>query len=224
MAIFRLKETVDPGLITRSKVFYLLVLMTALGATDTQLSALTSGTSQLGITQLSVPTQIEIPFVQVCLPSNRYRLSKNDTGIAPLLAPYESVTFVALSFSVEITGQAGRFEFAARTEVGPPSTDEEWLGAPVYQRFAGNAQGDTFAEYVFPSTHPFGVELKAVALGNDPPQFYFRFEGSTGDSCRVRGRLVVRGGGRGIIPAIKLTTYASNKSSQSDSGVSGLSR
>lgn len=185
--------------------------MTALGATDASLSALTTGVSQLGAPFLSVPQDIEIPFVTIFDPNTRGRLHFDEGVIATLISVFESVTFISLSFSVEITGQAGKLWFSATTSDATPATDKAWLGAPVFQRFAGNAHGDTFAEYVFPSQHPFGREVKATVLGNRPPRFYFRFDGSTGNICSVRGKLVVRGGGRGILEATSITMLATNK-------------
>jgi len=195
-------------------------MTTTLGATADQPSVLLTGTSQLGVSPPAPPREIQVPFVQVCLPNTKFRLSYSQDSIATLLSAYESVTFVSLSFAVEITGQNGRLQFAATTSTASPTTDLEWLGAHVQQRFAGNAHGDTFAEWSFPSNHRFGVELKAATLGNDPPRFYFRFQGNTGDSCTVAGRLVVRGGGYGIIPPIPLTPLVVGKTSSSDSAVS----
>lgn len=189
--------------------------MTALGATDSSLSALTTGVSQLGVQSLAVPQDIEIPFVTIFDPKTRGRLHFDEGVVSTLISVFESVHFVSLSFSVEITGQAGRLWFSATTSDATPATDRAWLGSPVFQRFAGNAHGDTFAEYVFPSTHPFGREVKAAVLGNAPPRFYFRFDGESGDSCSVRGKLVVRGGGRGIIDATTITLLATPKASAS---------
>nr|UOJ41053.1 hypothetical protein [Sclerotinia sclerotiorum deltaflexivirus 1] len=192
---------------TGSKV----LIMSALGATDAPVSNLTSGVSQIGITSPPTPTDIQIPFVQLFNPHTKYRLTAADATLRAYLATYESVQFVSLSFAVEITGQNGKLQFAATPSDISPSGDLDWLGAPVYQRFAGNAQGDTFAEYNFPTSHPFGHELKAVALGNAPPRFFFQFDGSSGDVARIRGRLTLRGGGRGIIPAVSLTELATGK-------------
>lgn len=185
--------------------------MTALGADAGQVDALISGTSALGVSPPPTPRLIEIPFIHVFQPLIRCRLGYVDSTIAPMLRLFESVQFVDLRFSVEISGKSGKLEFAAQTSTDLPLTDEEWLGATVYQRFAGNEHGDTFGDFVFPAEHPFGTELKAVALGNAPPQLFFRFLGSTGDSCRVRGKLVIRGGGHGIIPPVKLTKYTDSK-------------
>lgn len=196
-------------------------MMSALGATDKEHSALTTGTSGLNVPKLSVPVNIEIPFVCVFSPQQRNRLHFDDSSILSILSPFETVSFVSLSFSVEITGQAGRLWFAASGSDDLPPTDDKWLGCPVFQRFAGNAHGDTFAEYNFPATHPFGHELKATVLGNPSPRFYFKFSGSSGDTASVRGCVVVHGGGRGIIPAVSLVKYADNKSSspKTDSAV-----
>lgn len=192
--------------------------MTALGAADTNLSALTSGTSGLEVNQLAAPRHIEIPFVQTFRPDQRFTLSLTSGRAATLLSLFESVKLVSLSFSVEVTGQSGKLQFAATTSSSPPSDDNGWLGATVYQRFTGNAHGDTYADYTFPRSHPFGREVRAVALGNDPPRFYFRFLGSTGDSASVRGSLVLQGGGHGIVPAIGLNEYAA-KTRGSDSAI-----
>jgi hypothetical protein len=186
--------------------------MSALGATDTPVSNLTSGVSQIGINSPPTPTDIQIPFVQILNPNTKFRLISTDSVLRAYLATYESVQFISLSFAVEITGQNGKLQFAAIPSDTSPSSDMDWLGAPVYQRFAGNAQGDTFAEYHFPTSHPFGHELKAIALGNAPPRFFFQFSGSTGDVARIRGRLTVRGGGRGIIAAVGLTELTTGKS------------
>lgn len=198
--------------------------MTALGATDSNLSALTNGVSQLEVQSLSAPQDIEIPFVTIFDPKTRGRLHFDEGTVATLISLFESARFISLDFSVEITGQSGRLWFAATGTDTTPATDRAWLGAPVFQRFAGNAHGDTFADYTFPSRHPFGSEVKATVLGNPHPRFYFRFDGGTGDSCSVRGKLVVRGGGRGIIDATSITMLATPKtaspSRQADSGVS----
>jgi len=193
--------------------------MTALAATDGTLSALTTGVSQLDTANLPVPQQIEIPFVHIFSPNVRSRLHFDEGKIGTMLSLFESVHFVSLRFSVEVTGQAGKLWFSATPSSSSPAQDRDWLGAPVFQRFAGNAHGDTFAEYVFPSSHPFGREVKATVMGNEHPRFYFRFDGGSGDSCSVRGNLVVRGGGRGIIDAISLTNLATNKSVPADSAV-----
>lgn len=185
--------------------------MSALAATDSTLSALTSGSSGLSSATLPVPQDIEIPFVTIFDPKTRGRLHFDEGHIATLLSLFESVHFVGLHMSVEVTGQAGKLWFAATTSDSAPAKDSEWLGAPVFQRFAGNAHGDTFAEYSFPASHPFGSEVKATVLGNGHPRFYFRFDGNSSDSCSVRGKLVVRGGGRGIIDAMSITMLATNK-------------
>lgn len=185
--------------------------MSALAATDSNLSALTTGASQLSTASLPVPQDIEIPFVTIFSPKTSGRLHFDEGVIATLISLFESVHFVSLQFSVEITGQSGKLWFAATGSDDVPGEDKRWLGAPVFQRFAGNAHGDTFADYVFPSSHPFGREVKATVLGNPHPRFYFRFEGNSTDSCSVRGKIVVRGGGRGIIGATTITMFAANK-------------
>jgi hypothetical protein len=196
--------------------------MTALAATDDALTALTKGTSGLQVATLAVPRHLEIPFVQIFRPDQRFTLSISSGKIGTFLSLFESVKFVSLTFAVEVTGQSGKLQFAATALGSPPADDNAWLSATVYQRFTGNAHGDTYAEYRFPSTHPFGTELKAVALGNDPPKFYFRFLGTTGDTASIRGALVLQGGGTGIIPAIGLNIYASPKRSDNDSAVGGI--
>lgn len=177
----------------------------AISATDAQLPALTSGVSALEVATPSLPREIEIPFVQMFSPGTTKQLAWTSGDIKTMMAPYESVKFVSLAFSVEVTGQTGKLQFAAVTESDGPASEDDWFGATVFQRFSGNAHGDTYAEYSFPARHPFGLELKAVTLGNDPPYFFFRFKGSTGNSAAIRGKLVIRGGGHGIIPAHRLT-------------------
>jgi len=194
--------------------------MSALGATNANQSSLTSGTSGLNVSSLPAPQEVEVPFVTSFLPEQRNRMHFDDTGLAAILSPFETVTFVSLSFDVTVTGQSGKLWFAARGSDDIPTTEAIWLACPVFQAFAGNSQGDTFSPYVFPASHPFGRELKATVLGNPSPRFYFRFFGNAGDVATVRGRVVVHGGGRGIIPAVPLVKYADNKaSSTSDSGV-----
>jgi len=199
--------------------------MSALGATTDQPSTLVTGTSQLQISAPAPPRELQIPFVQIFGPKTKFTLNYDSGKISTITSSFETVTFVSLSFAVEITGQNGRLQFAATTSDKPPSSDVDWLGAHVHHRFAGNAHGDTFAEWSFPREHRFGTELKAIALGNDPPKFYFRFLGGEGDSCTIAGRLVLRGGGYGIIPPIQLETLNAGKSSASstrDSAVSGV--
>lgn len=178
--------------------------MSALAATDVTHAPLTTGVAQLEVNTLPTPRSLEVPFVQVFEPMKSYTLSLRHGKIATLMTLFESVKLVSLTFSVEITGQSGKLQFAATTSGSAPVNDTAWLASTVYQRFSGNAHGDTYAEYQLPARHPFGHELKAVALGNDPPKFYFRFTGSTGDSARLRGCLVLSGGGAGIIEAINL--------------------
>lgn len=178
--------------------------MTSLGATDTSLPALTSGTSGLEGATLQAPRSLEIPFVQEFSPAQIFEVPISTGKIAVLMTLFESVKFVSLTFSVEISGQSGNLQFAAVGDTSPPVKDSAWLGATVYQRFSGNAQGDTYAEYTFPSRHPFGKELKATVLGNPAPSFFFRFRGSTGSSASVRGVLTIHGGGTGILDAIPL--------------------
>lgn len=179
-------------------------MATALGATDATLTALTSGVSALDVGSPATPRDIEIPFVQIFSPGQIYDLSISATKIAGMMSLFETVKFISLSFAVEVTGKSGKLQFAADTDNSAPTSDAAWLGSTVYQRFSGNDQGDTYAEYVFPTRHPFGRELKAIAMGNDPPKFHFRFVGKTGDSASVRGKFVIQGGGTGIIPAIGL--------------------
>lgn len=179
-------------------------MSTALAATDSTLTALTSGVSALDVATLTAPRDIEIPFVQIFAPAQVYNLSIDTGKISNMMSLFETVKFVSLSFAVEVTGKSGKLQFAADTDGSAPISDTAWLGSTVYQRFSGNEQGDTYAEYVFPARHPFGHELKAVAMGNDPPKFHFRFSGNTGDSASVRGKFVICGGGSGIIPAIGL--------------------
>lgn len=186
-------------------------MTTVLGATSDQPSVLLSGTSQLGVAPPVPPREIQIPFVHVFLPNTKCRLSYNTGTVATLLSSFESVSFVSLSFAVEVVGQNGRLQFAATTSSSSPVSEMDWLGAHVHHRFAGNAHGDTFAEWSFPREHRFGVELKAASLGNGPPNFYFRFDGGSGDTCTVSGRLVVRGGGYGIVPPLPLTSLATGK-------------
>lgn len=176
----------------------------AIAATDAQLPALTSGVSTLEVATPALPREIEVPFIQNFLPAQVKKLTWLTGDIATMMAPFESVKFVSLSFSVEVSGQTGKLQFAATTESDGPSSEDDWIGATVFQRFSGNAHGDTYAEYVFPVRHPFGLELKATTLGNDPPNFFFRFKGSTGTSASLRGKLVIRGGGHGIIKAMRL--------------------
>jgi len=178
--------------------------MNSLGATDSSLPALTSGVSGLEVASLSAPRELEIPFVQTFAPEQVYQMPLTTGRIATLVSLFETVKFVSLRFAVEVHGKAGKLQFAATTASSAPTTNEGWLGATVYQRFSGNEQGDTYAEYVFPARHPFGRELKATVLGNDAPNFWFRFTGSTGNSAEIRGSLVIHGGGTGIIAAIPL--------------------
>lgn len=198
--------------------------MSSLSATDGHQSALTSGVSGLALDSLPAPTTIDIPFVVVFAPKSRYRIHFDDARFAAILSPFETVRLVSLSFSVEITGQSGKIWFAACGSDNLPTTDAEWLGSPVFQRFAGNAHGDTFADYALPSSHPFGNELKATVLGNPSPRFYFKFDGGSGDSASMRGRITVHGGGRGIVPAISLVAYADNKARDSGVGSSHASQ
>jgi len=184
--------------------------MAALGATDTSLPALTTGVSQLDVGSLATPRLIEIPFVQTFTPSKIFTLSLATSRIASIMSLFETVKLVSLSFSVEVSGRKGKLSFAA-TEGNAPTTDLGWLSAVVYQRFSGNEQGDTYAEYVFPSLHPFSKELKALAVGNPPPKFHFRFSGDGGDSASVRGKIVLQGGGSGIISAMFLTEVVPTK-------------
>lgn len=176
----------------------------AIAATDAQLPALTAGVSGLEVSSLALPREIEIPFIQNFTPMQVKKLTWASGEISQMMSPFETVKFVSLSFSVEVSGQTGKLQFAATTSSDPPSSEDDWIGATVFQRFSGNAHGDTYAEYVFPSRHPFGLELKATTLGNDPPNFYFRFKGSTGNTASLRGKLVIRGGGHGIIQASRL--------------------
>ncbi|ALM62224.1 hypothetical protein [Soybean leaf-associated mycoflexivirus 1] len=176
----------------------------AIAATDAQLPALTAGVSGLDVASLSLPREIEIPFIQNFLPMVVKKLSWATGEVNIMMAPFETVKFVSLSFSVEVSGQTGKLQFAATTSSDPPDSEDDWIGATVFQRFSGNAHGDTYAEYVFPSRHPFGLELKATTLGNDPPNFFFRFKGGTGCTASIRGKLVIRGGGHGIIKATRL--------------------
>lgn len=185
--------------------------MTSLGATDTTLSALTTGTASLEVGGPSIPRDIELPFVQTFEPQKQYMISMQSGRISTLTSLFESVKFVSLTFAVEVTGQSGKLQFAATPNDYQPQTDTDWLGATVYQRFSGNAHGDTYAEYQFPTRHPFGHELKATSLGNEYPRFYFRFLGSTGDTARVRGCFIIRGGGTGILSAAPLTEIVPRK-------------
>lgn len=185
--------------------------MTSLGATDTTLSALTTATAHLEVGAPPTPRDIELPFVQIFEPQKQYMISMKSTRIATLMSLFESVKFVSLTFAVEVTGQSGKLQFAVTPNDYQPQTDADWLGATVYQRFSGNAHGDTYAEYRLPATHPFGGELKATNLGNEHPRFYFRFLGSTGDSASVRGCITVRGGGTGILSAMPLNEIIPRK-------------
>lgn len=186
--------------------------MSALGAATDLPVSLTHGAARPETNLPPAPDIIEIPFVQVCRPKTKYRLSYTEGSVATLLAAYEFVSLVALTFAVEITGQSGKFEFAATDSKSSPSGDLDWLSSQVYKRFAGNAHGDTFGEFVFPSVTRFSKELKALSIGNDPPNFYFRFEADSGCSCSVRGSFTVRGHGHGMVPPISLTELASGKS------------
>lgn len=179
--------------------------MTSLSATDTSLPALTSGSSGLEVASLQAPRELEIPFVQEFSPEQVYEIPITTGKISTLMSLFETVKFVGLTFAVEISGQSGKLQFVATVDSSAPVKDSAWLGATVYQRFSGNAQGDTYAEYSFPARHPFGRELKATTLGNAAPRFFFRFRGSTGTSANVRGSIIIHGGGTGIIAAIPLT-------------------
>jgi hypothetical protein len=191
--------------------------MSALGATDSNLSALTTGTSQLGVSAPATPRTIEIPFATVFDPLTRGRFPFDEGVIANYTSLFESVQFVSLEFSVELTGQNAKLSFAATGSDVMPATNLAWLGSPIFQRFAGNAHGDTFADYRFPTAHPFGLEVKATTLGNPHPRFYFKFDGGSSDKCSIRGKFVVRGGGHGIIPATTITMLATNKSTANSS-------
>jgi hypothetical protein len=89
-----------------------------------------------------------------------------------------------------------------------PTTLEAHLALPQCAVFSGDANGLGVGEFVLPPDHSFGREIKAVAVGNVDPTFYFCLDSADAAVAMVRAVVRLRLSGVGVptpfsVPAVK---------------------
>lgn len=181
-------------------------MTTSLSASVEAGGSLASGPSALEVATLQHPNLFVVPFVYEARHNDVFYFPMRKGRIGTLSSMFESVKFEAFEFAVMISGHNAVLRFAAIGGI-EPVTERDWLSAPVGQYFVGNSQGYTSTTYQFPSSHPFGREMKAVTLGNPRPSFMFKFTGDPSDKCWVRGKITIQCGGFGLPAPISLSTF-----------------
>jgi hypothetical protein len=119
---------------------------------------------------------------------------------------FESATLESARITVSVSGGSG---VTACVGVGTgtiPAGPDGFLALPQCVIFTGSADGLGTGEYVLPPDHSFGREIKAAALGNPDPSFFFCIDAPDSGVAMIRGVITIRVSGAGVPVPFSLTS------------------
>jgi hypothetical protein len=167
------------------------------------------GASAMSVSAAPAPRTITVPFVVGGITStqNTKTIDLTSMGRKMIFSLYESVELLSLEFTVIITpGSKKRVYYAIDGNDSIDIKDLQMLNSPIAGLVPGAEYGMSMDTILLPSTHSFGRELKAVALGNPVPTLHFGYIGGTpaGTTAEIsiRGLITVRVSGAGLISAL----------------------
>jgi hypothetical protein len=114
---------------------------------------------------------------------------------------FESVQLESAAFTITVFPGINRRVAVCANPLGVTPADA--YESTCFTLAPGAQYGTTVQNWSLPHPHPFGRELKAMALGNPPPRFSFVYLGATGTTTTeadavVRGELVLTLRGTGV--------------------------
>jgi hypothetical protein len=159
-----------------------------------------------------VRSRVTVPFSSVLsMASPVFEFDPCDVGSGTLLsrcAFFESVHIESCTITGHMLAGSSRWLAAAITdrEFSADTSVATMLKAPVANFTQGAQYGGTNLTIDLPPSHPFGREIKAVAIGNRPPKFFVKYGGGTANSDNtdvyVRGTVTISWSGTAPVSGI----------------------
>jgi len=177
----------------------------ALPGTQAVTAAARTAPSGMYINPVGYPTQPTFTLLLRLRSGSKQSLdlTTNDVLNTALML-FESARIQAIHMDIFLdTGKTILLHMAVTTSRAPP---DDLSFAPIYVRAGGNDMQPVEKTWDMPE-NAFGQEIRALNLGNPPPQFHFKLSGGSGTGyiATIRMQITLLLGGYGILPAIDCT-------------------
>jgi len=163
---------------------------------------------------LPVPTgrtSFSLPFsVNLTRNSPRVKLDfRANLAFVQATALFESVRLEGLRVDITVIAGAARGVEVALNTLQAPPPDTQFLSAPVADLALGSDAFPARLSFCLPQNHSFGTELKATAVGNQPPVLHVRAFGGPSNAADtpfafLRGVVDFSAHGVGVLNSIPI--------------------
>lgn len=141
----------------------------------------TSGPASLSVAPIPVRPRMSIP-VSFVLSYSRPRVNFNlrsDATFLTLVSFFESVILESFDVSILVRPGVARSLRCAFSGVTTDLAAGDFLTAPASNLVYGATYTSIKEDFVLPSSHSFGREIKGATLGNPFPVFHLLYSGAT---------------------------------------------
>jgi uncharacterized protein YndB with AHSA1/START domain len=170
-----------------------------------------TGRSQLTALAPAASPVVTVPFYATLVPAAAAaRFSpRTDPNVVAFTKYFESVRLESFDMSLSIAGGCQvSVAFGVGTGASVPKQQSGFLEMPMSALYSGNTDGLGVGDFSLPAGHSFGVECKAISVGNPDPVFTWRADAEGVQyQVTIRGTARLRLAGSGVAVPFSLPLY-----------------